>query len=494
MDKQNDNHKKVKIKKESNEYIEEGNSKKLFLNKMNKIKEKIHSEICYLINKNMNNIENRLEKMNKDGTLYFNYSRTTDKNKFLNYSGEKISIISNPNSNSNGQTIEKEEKEEIKNNDEHINHRNIKISNKSNNFNLKDENINKKLSRNPINLIKLSIPNIKNTNNINYGIETNTEKETIINISNFGEINDLFDKFGNSNSIEENEIISNYKKEENKKGESKIRNIFIYNNAFRTPQKNLNDNKNTKINLKESHRLLHSPSFSLFDSTSTCNTFKKNKNNFKFKYSIEDTCNNNIYLRYNKSELINFFAEINLPTIYAEKFIENGFDDLNIILTLTKTSIAITNQNLKDIGIFSAGHRAQILIHLEERAEIFPFYLETKIIYNSKDINSQNLYNDSLFKFLNRIGCQAYLNNFRRIGYFNSELLFSQMLTREPINKEMLEEDFCIDKEDSLNKIYTNLKEGCKNYIKKLRKKNNNSKIIFEDKIYRNSCESCIVF
>ena len=89
---------------------------------------------------------------------------------------------------------------------------------------------------------------------------------------------------------------------------------------------------------------------------------KNSKNKFKFGQSIEDVYNNNIYLKYNKTELINFFSEINLPTIYADKFIYSGFDDLDSILSLTKTSISITNQNLKDFGIMCPGHRTKILI------------------------------------------------------------------------------------------------------------------------------------
>ena len=470
MDKQNDNFIKLKFKKEYKENIEK-----------EKRREKIHSEICYLINKNMENIENKLNNINKDGIMYFDYSKNIDKINFLNYTGEKISIISN--TNSNIQTIEKEETNK---NDAYIKHRKIKYRNEKNTLNFNyDKNKNKNLYKINVNIKNMLFSN-KKDNNTNNGIESNIEKETIVNTSNFGEIKELFDKIEHNNSLEENENIL-----VDKKKEIKIRNMNIHNNIFKSPQKRLNDNKNSKIFLKDSHRILHTPSFSLFDSTSTSNTYKKDKNKFKFN-QILDNSYNNIYLKYNKTELMTFFSEINLPTIYAEKFIENGFDDLNIILSLTKTSIAITNQNLKDIGILNAGHRAQILIHLEEKAEIFPFSLEKNIIYNNK--NSKNLNNNSLFKFLNKIGCKTYINNFRRNGYFNSELLFSQMFTREPINKEMLSEDFCIDKEENIDIIMSNLNLESKNYRKKLKRKNINTKIIFDDKIYRNSCESCIVF
>ena len=58
----------------------------------------------------------------------------------------------------------------------------------------------------------------------------------------------------------------------------------------------------------------------------------------------------------------------------------------------------------------------------------------------------------------------------------------------------MLSEDFCIDKEENIDIIMSNLNLESKNYRKKLKRKNINTKIIFDDKIYRNSCESCIVF
>ena len=160
---------------------------------------------------------------------------------------------------------------------------------------------------------------------------------------------------------------------------------------------------------------------------------------------------------------------------------------------MTRTSITITNQNLKDIGIKSAGHRAKILIHLEERADIFPFYLEQNIIYNNND-NNNYLNNDSLFKFLSGIGCEKYVNNFRRNGYHNSEILFIQMLTRESITKKMLKDDVCIDSEYNISKIIKCLNVESKNYIKKLRKNNNDINIIYDDKIYRDSCEPCIIY
>ena len=481
-------YKSKKKKKLFNDNIyNDKNTNELHLNKIQNRKELIHKEILGLINKNLENIEQKLnsDNFNSEGTLNINTSKSQDKENFQNYSGEKITLITF----SNTQTIDKE-KDTLNNNE----------NNQINNYlYLNNEKIkNKKICKNRFKLTKLKNPGIIINNYINEAFETITDKDTLINISNFEDNNDDDEpslKIENNNTKEENgdDTILTTGKVNNR-----IRNICIYDYSAKTNIKkntSLNEYYKSKTLLSDNKKGIISPSFSLFDSTSTSNTFKKSRNQFKFHQSIEEISNINLYLKYNKTELINFFSEINLPTIYADKFIDNGFDDLDVILSLTKTSIAITNQNLKDIGIMCPGHRAKILIHLEERAELFPFYLEKNIIYNNKTNNNNNTYlnNDSLFKFFNGIGCERYVNNFRRNGYFNSELLFTQMITREPITKSMLYEDFCIDTEINIGKIIKGLNEASSNYIKKLRNKKRISDI-YDDKIYRDSCEPCLVF
>ena len=468
---------------------EQKNSKAPTINKIKKRKEKIQSEIFNLINLNMEIIKNKLDSnnINDDEILNINTSRSADNDSIQNYSGEKISIITH--TNSNRQTIEKEKGKNNNNMLQKSDKQKIIINKYLNNEN--------KIYKKPLNKKKLKTPEVIKKSNIINGIETKTDKDTIINNSKVELINESSFKLDNNNSKEENENENeNVMILTERKIENKIRNIFLYDNTFKSPKKyhsGLNDYYKAKINFKDNHKYSFSHNFSLFDSTSTANSYEKSKKKFKFHQFIDETCKTNIYLKYNKTELINFFSEINLPTIYADKFIENGFDDLDVILTLTRTSIAITNQNLKDIGIKSAGHRAKILIHLEERADIFPFYLEQNIIYNNND-NNNYLNNDSLFKFLSGIGCEKYVNNFRRNGYHNIEILFSQILTRESITKKMLKDDVCIDSEYNISKIIKGLNVESKNYIKKLRKNNKDINIIYDDKIYRDSCEPCIIY
>ena len=465
------------------DYSEDSNNNfdEPILNKTIKRKEKIHSEIYKLINKNMEKIENQLERnnINYDETLKMNSSLSFEKDVFLNYSGEKISIISYINSIS--QTIENEDKDE----NNTINNKNKKYENEKKNdddaYLFHNKKIYKKYNQNYLKRMKLK--EIMINNNKGKEFDSSLEREAIINNFNWEKINESSNKKEKNDSKQENGRQINLKK---RKKESKIRNIFLFDNNLNSPNNcNLRpkDFHKSKSNNKDKSKCLISSNFSLFDSTSTANTYKKNKYR-------DDTLNSNIDIKYNKTELINFFSEINLPIIYADKFIENGFDDFDLILNLTKTSIAITNQNLKDIGINCPGHRAKILIHLEEKANIIPLYLEKNIIYNS----TNNYLNNSLFKFFNGIGCIKYVNSFRRNGYFNSELLFSQMLTREPITKKMLIEDFGIDNEDNINRIIKGLNEESINYFKKLKKKNKNKNSFLDDKLNLNSCETCNVF
>ena len=99
-------------------------------------------------------------------------------------------------------------------------------------------------------------------------------------------------------------------------------------------------------------------------------------------------------------ELSKFMLDINLPKIYTKNLLYNGFDNLKVLIMQTKNRIALSNQNLKDIGINVAGDRTKLLIHLEELAENYPFLLEKNIIYSNKI--EENNYN-SIYKFLTSI-------------------------------------------------------------------------------------------
>ena len=185
--------------------------------------------------------------------------------------------------------------------------------------------------------------------------------------------------------------------------------------------------------------------------------------------------------------------EIGLPKKYANYLLDNGFDDLEVLISQTKNGIALSEQNLKDVGIKLPGDRAKILIHLEELAGNFPFILERNVIYSNK-IEA----NGSLYKFLTSINLEDYIKSFNDNGYYNAELLYTQMFSKHPINEDILKNNFGINKIGYIKRIMLNLTSCSENYIKKLKNKKVELKkyksIVFERNPYLKACEECLIF
>ena len=196
-----------------------------------------------------------------------------------------------------------------------------------------------------------------------------------------------------------------------------------------------------------------------------------------------------------KRELFKFISEINLPKKFAEILLENGFDDLKVLINQMKLGLALSYQNLKDIGIGNPGDRAKILIHLEEISDNFEFILEQDIIYSNK-IPEEN--NGNLYLFLKKINLEEYFQIFIENGYNNAELLYIQMASKNPITENILRDDLGINKIGHLQRLLISLNEESKRYIKNLEKGSVNNKnkfsIIYEENPYLKSCEACIIF
>ena len=65
----------------------------------------------------------------------------------------------------------------------------------------------------------------------------------------------------------------------------------------------------------------------------------------------------------NNENFINFFKEIAVNIEYIKLLSLNGFDDLNLLIEQCKNGIAISDENLREIGIKFPGIRAKIIIH-----------------------------------------------------------------------------------------------------------------------------------
>jgi hypothetical protein len=247
----------------------------------------------------------------------------------------------------------------------------------------KNKDTNDKIKEEIFDLININMENIKhNLNNYKATIDIDnqlntTDKENVINYN---------DENISIISKPISEINSEY--EDVEESEKSLQNIFQYENS--------DNNNDNDISIKEKYLARNLP---IFDSNSTSNTYKiHNKKNISICKINEELfhMSEKKDINKNETELTNFFWEINLPTEYTFKFIENGFDDLKILIEMTKSGIAMSNQNLRNIGISKAGDRAKILIRLEEKAGIFPVDLEDKVVYNN---NSKH---NSLDNFLEK--------------------------------------------------------------------------------------------
>ena len=413
------------------------------LNEIN-IKKKIKSEIIDYINKDMNNM-NSLDFSNISSLM----NKNDDIEQIQNYNGEIMSIVNNEEPSSS--TINNHIKKDV----------NIKSLKKINN---NKDNIKKTISQTIINesdfCEDISPKNTIKVNNYNN------------NINNINNINN------NSNSNDENyhrflteECICDIK----------ISNQFTTDlKYFTSPLKKkdelLNYYNNNSINPSIVQSLTTSHSINKEQYESPLLLSKSSKSLDK------------------KNELCKFITEINLPIIYGNYLLDNGFDDLELLISITKNSIALSNQNLKDIGINVPGDRAKILIHLEEMAGNFSFILEKDIIYSNKIDENKN----SLYKFLTSINLEEYIRLFKENGYYNAELLYVQMVSKNPITEEILKNDFGLSKIGHIKRIMLNLLNCSQNYIKRLKNNNGENKsyksIVFEGNPYSKACDACLVF
>ena len=261
-----------------------------------------------------------------------------------------------------------------------------------------------------------------------------------------------------------------------------------------------NNNKNINIISSESPKNIYFPSpskkkectssikSSYLQSLKTCHTLSK-EHELSPIYKNYKTRIPKLFNK--KNEIIKFISEINLPQRYSEILIENGFDDLAVLTNQMKKGLALSYQNLKDIGlkdigINNPGDRSKILIHLEEISQNFEFILENDVIYSNTIPEEKT---GSLYYFLLKLNLEEYFNNFIENGYNNAELLFIQMASKNPVTEDIIKNDLGIEKIGHLQRIMISLKEESKKYVGSLTKKENNDKnknIIYEENPYLN--------
>ena len=170
------------------------------------------------------------------------------------------------------------------------------------------------------------------------------------------------------------------------------------------------------------------------------------------------------------NSLNEFLAQINMKK-YTKIFIENGFDDMKIIIEQAQKGIYIKDSELKEAGILLPGDRAKILIRIQEKANNFKFAIPKNVYYTCKNVNKINsdINIKNLRNWLKNLRIDCYLKNFVDNGYHSIELLFLQMESQSPLTAEILKEEIGIDKIGHRSRIINKLKEDGRSYINQLK-------------------------
>ena len=292
---------------------------------------------------------------------------------------------------------------------------------------------------------------------------------------------------GNNNNINRKNLVLQTKYSNNKN--YKRNNNKINSNSY-------NQNELSKLNEQFKSYTNRENYLNLFES----NDFKDNKNNSeRFSIIYNNYIDKENQLKKNHFEINNFLSEIGLSIDYSKYLILNGFDDLNLLIEQTKNDIAITDQNLKEIGFKKPGTRAKFLIHLEEKSNLYEFQINKEIVYFSNNINENKLY-----RLLSSINLEQYLNNFLINDYTSPELIYIQMISRQPLTDKILLNDIGIDKVGYRMRLINKLKNESNNFIYKIKNgilNNNNfhikkSSIIIESQKGNNNelCNLCLIF
>ena len=210
----------------------------------------------------------------------------------------------------------------------------------------------------------------------------------------------------------------------------------------------------------------------------------------KFLLSSNDILLNSHYIHKSNLLLKNFLTQINMQKYYST-LKENGYDNINLLIIQMKSDMPITDLELKKAGIKIPGDRAKILIRLEEKGNIFPFEVPKNVYYHLDDnINIDEDENiNKLKKWLKEFKMENYLDNFIKSGYYSIELFLFQMISKNPINNDILKNEIGIDKIGHRSRILSILNEESKNIQENIEKRGNSINIMNEVK----NC-GCLIF
>ena len=222
-----------------------------------------------------------------------------------------------------------------------------------------------------------------------------------------------------------------------------------------------------------------------------------NKNDIENK-EIKDEKKMNKEIKDTKEELYNFLLKIEMEQ-YTDMLIQEGFDDIDLVINQMKTGNPINDDILREIGIERPGDRAKILIRIQECAGLFEFKLQFEPVYyiNRKKFEflKYDFHVKALQNWLKKLKLQNYLGNFYNNGYYSPELIFVQKVSKFPIDDTILERDLKIENINDRKLIMSSISSDSNEYISNLNcnKEKIQNGIYIENKQIEES-EKCIIY
>ena len=238
--------------------------------------------------------------------------------------------------------------------------------------------------------------------------------------------------------------------------------------------------------IKEDDLVIIEPSIDITNKNDNEN--KETKDGKKMNKEIKDT----------KEELYDFLLKIEMEQ-YTDILIQEGFDDINLVINQMKTGNPINDDILREIGIERPGDRAKILIRIQECAGLFEFKIQIEPVYyiNRKKFEflRYDFHVKALQNWLKKLKLQNYLGNFYNNGYYSPELIFVQKASKFPIDDTILERDLKIENINDRKLIMSSISSDSDEYISNLKSKKEKIQngIYIENKQIEEN-EKCIIY
>jgi hypothetical protein len=472
---------------------------KLNLSKVNPNSKNQEFQSQYIYPNNYNNFNNNYQYTNTSNNRFYNntnnnlsmresknINKKEEKNeKLINNRNDEIDLFDLTASLELTKKINRDKVEDIPNlninkeNDDTYNNHFKKVStmdedmvniNKISNLNIKVENINNQFQK----------KNSKSSNNSDYDdFDDNNFRDTL---KPKIEIDDEF-VFSSPHIQNLNELTQK---------NTAVNTASNINSSITKVFENNNNNKNSILTTQSIKNLMVSNNPSPLPAISTKNISSRESINYNISQSINNNFNNNNKILYKpaSSPLIVFLQKLKMEK-YANNLINNGFDDIQLIIDQSKgNNLGISDDNLKEAGILLPGDRAKFLIKIQELAGNFAFPIPKGVYYTCNDLDNidSDIYIRKLNNWLKNLKVENYLMNFVSNGYHSLELLLVQMESKNPLNDNLLIE-LGIEKIGYRTRIINKLKEEAKSLIIQLKKN-----LLIIDKKGNNDICDCKIF